>query len=506
MSDFYFTENGSPGPHPWEPPYENAPLTPEAMKSIFADCGDLQSRTVAVGLGGAVRAEVMWLDGVVSGGGVSDDVLRPLTEGARFAKASGAEACVKLMLEGGVYSCSALRRETARETADDITHGCCAVIFGGAGTAVTFENRSANVRGIAQPTLEKSVKGAKDSFVETLRINTSLVRRRIATPKLKLRSALIGRKSSTRCAVLYVDGVADPGILDELLSRLDAIDVDGLEACGFIESYISDAPKSPFPQVLHTERPDRFASQLLGGRVGLLVDGLSIGFLVPASLPEFMRVTQDKTSNFLVAGALSLLRWLALFVSLTLPAMFTAIAMYHQEMIPTKLLLSVVQAKQDVPFSIGVEVFSLLIAFGLLQEADLRLPDPVGDTVSIIGALIVGQSAVEAKVVSPIAVIIVALAGISAYAMPSQDVAAALRLCRLGLVVCAILAGLFGVAAGLCLLAWYLCGIESYGVNYMSPVTSGRPGGLGKAVLRVPAEDDKFRDPDLRTPDRRRQR
>jgi spore germination protein KA len=159
-----------------------------------------------------------------------------------------------------------------------------------------------------------------------------------------------------------------------------------------------------------------------------------------------------------------------------------------------------------VPFSIGVEVFSMLIAFGLLQEADLRLPDPVGDTVSIIGALIVGQSAVSAKVVSPIAVIIVALAGICNYAMPSQDIAAAVRLSRLALVVCAILAGLFGVSLGMCLMAWYLCGIESYGVNYLSPLTAGRPGGLFTTLLRMPVLSDKYRDPDLRTPDRRRQK
>jgi spore germination protein KA len=506
MSDFKFTENGNAGPHPYEAPYENAPLTAEGLKNIFAECGDLQTRRVKIGLSGAVAAEALWLDGVVDGGGVAEEILRPLTENARFARARTAEEAAELMLCGGVYSCSVKKSGEARDTADDVAHGYCAVIFGELGVSVDFEVRTTNVRGISEPTLEKSVKGAKDSFVETLRINTSLVRRRVASPKLKLINVLIGRKTLTRCAVMYVDGVADPAIVEELLRRLDALDIDGPEESGYIESGVSDRPRSPLPQVLHTERPDRFASQLLGGRVGLLVDGMSFGFLVPATLPELMRVTQDRTNNFIVAGALSLLRWLALFLALTLPALFTAIAMYHQEMIPTKLLLSVVQAKQDVPFSIGVEVFSMLIAFGLLQEADLRLPDPVGDTVSIIGALIVGQSAVSAKVVSPIAVIIVALAGICNYAMPSQDIAAAVRLSRLALVVCAILAGLFGVSVGMCLMAWYLCGIESYGVNYLSPLTAGRPGGLFTTLLRMPVLSDKYRDPDLHTPDRRRQK
>lgn len=505
MSDFAYDENRTKGAHPYVPPYQDAPLNAAAMESIFADCGDFQTRELDIGLAGKAAATAVWLDGVVDGGSVTDAVFRPVTEGARFAAAKTSAQCIALIMGGGAYANTAAVYETAAETADALTHGWCALIFDDIGQAVCFEVRTTSTRGISQPSVEKSVKGAKDSFVETLRTNTSLVRRRIATPKLKLKSTVIGRKSLTRCAVMYVDGVADPEVVDELLSRLDAIDVDGLNASGRIEGYIVDAPKSPFPQVIHTERPDRFAMQLLNGRVGLIADGIPMGFLVPASPPEFMRVLQDRTDNYIVSSMLSVLRYAALFISLTLPAFFTAIAMYHQEMIPVKLLLSVVQAKQDVPFSVAFEVISMLISFGLLQEAALRLPDPVGNTVSIIGALIVGQSAVEAKIVSPIAVIVVALAGICTYALPNQDISSAVRLWRMLLVMCAVFAGLFGVSAGLCILGWYLCGIESYGVNYLSPISSGNPGGIFKALLRVPQAANKFRDPDLRTPDRRRQ-
>ncbi len=494
-----------PGPHPFAPPYKDVPLTAKNLEDIFSDCGDLQKRALDAGLSG-VPVTAMWLDGIVSGGDVSEDVLRPLTEKARLGGAKTAEECAETILRGGVYANTAKMRTSAADTADDMTHGWCAVVFDGAGIAVTFEVRTGNTRGIAEPTLEKSVKGAKDSFVETLRINTSLVRRRICTPALKLKNSVIGRKSLTRCAVMYVDGVADPEIVDELTRRLDAIDVDGLTAAGYIEEYICDAPRSPLPQVVHTERPDRFAAQLLNGRVGLIVDGLSFGFLVPASLSEFMRVSQDNSNNFLVSTALSVLRWLALLIGLVLPAFAVAAAMYHQEMIPTKLLLSIIKAKQDVPFSVAVEVTGMLIAFELLQEAGHRLPNPVGGTVSIIGALVVGQSAVDARLVSPLAVIIVAMAGVCGYTMPSQDIGDALRIGRLLLVLSAILAGLFGVAAGLCLMTLYLCSLESFGVNYMSPMSNGSGPGLLRALVRVPKAMNKFRDPDLRTPDRRRQR
>ena len=206
-----------------------------------------------------------------------------------------------------------------------------------------------------------------------------------------------------------------------------------------------------------------------------------------------------------MSSALSIIRWAAVLLALALPAFYTAIAMYHQEMIPTQLLLSVISSKQDVPFSTALELIGMLIAFELLQEAGLRLPDPIGDTVSIIGALIVGQSAVEAKVISPIAVIVVATAGIAGYAQPSQDLGAALRISRFALVLAAIAAGLYGVVISLCFFVWYLCTIDSFGRNYTAPWSGGRRRNLARTFLRLPLPEEKMREPELNTPDRRKQ-
>lgn len=488
--------------HPEKAPRYPEALSPETLRDIFADCSDFQYREILPGLCGGERLFVCWLDGVCDGGGVAQEVIRPLTELVR----SGFETSAERLLEGAVYSASAVLRSDCDSVVDDICGGHCAVVFPVAGNAVCFELKSKNQRSITEPTLEKSLKGAKDSFVEALRTNTALVRQRIRNPSLKLISGCAGRKSRTRYAVFYLDGVADPAIYEELLRRLDDIDVDALLATGSIEEYIVDRPRCPFPQLLHTERPDRFARQLTGGRVGLIVDGLPLAFMLPVNFAEFLRVPQDDSQHFLVATALSLVRWFALVLSLVLPAFYVAIAMYHQEMIPTKLLLSVIESKQSVPFSTALEVLGMLIAFELLQEAGLRLPNPVGDTVSIIGALIVGQSAVEAKVISPIAVIVVALAGISSFALPNQDLSGALRLARFALVIAAILAGLFGVTALLCLIIWQLCSIDNFGTNYTAPLSGGRPHPLASTLLRKPKGDDKLRDETLNTPDRRRQK
>ena len=223
-------------------------------------------------------------------------------------------------------------------------------------------------------------------------------------------------------------------------------------------------------------------------RVALLADGLPLGFLLPATLPHFMKVAEDKAQHFIIASALTLLRWLSMLISVLFPALLIAVSMYHQEMIPAKLLVSMIAAKQEVPFSSAVEVLAMLVAFELLMEAGIRLPDPVGDTVSIIGALIVGQSAVEARIVSPIAVIVVATSAICGFTQPSRDLGAALRL------------------VGLALLIWYLCTLESFGVPYMAPLCEGGAREILRALLRPPVDRVKLRESALHTPDRRNQK
>ena len=493
-------DSGEPNPRR-EPSYRG-PVSRAALRRIFDGCSDFQSRDIRPGLAGGRTLFVCWLDGLASGGDISELLLRPLTELLR----AGTELSSQRLLEGAVYSAQAQRRTTLDPIVSDITQGCCAVLFENEGCAVCFEVRAQQIqRSIGEPTMEKSLKGGKDSFTETLRTDTALVRRRIASPALKIKSTVIGRKSRTQAAILWLDGVADPALVSELGRRIDNIDVDGALSTGVIEQYIADRPRSVFPQLLHTERPDRFARHLLNGRVGLIVDGLPIAFLVPVSFPELLRVPQEDSQNHIVSSALSVIRWAAVLLALALPAFYTAIAMYHQEMIPTQLLLSVIASKQDVPFSTALELLGMLVAFELLQEAGLRLPDPIGDTVSIIGALIVGQSAVEAKVISPIAVIVVAIAGVAGYAQPSQDLGAALRICRFALVLAAILGGLYGVASSLCLFVWYLCTIDSFGRSYTAPWSGGRRHNLLRTFLRRPLPEEKLREPELNTPDRRRQ-
>jgi spore germination protein KA len=491
-------------PDPARRPRYAEPPEPSALERVFADCRDFQCRRVRLGgAEGRVEAAVCYLEGMVDGSAVGEEVLRPLTEERRFAGAADSREALRLLDEGLVSFYAQQRRDSLEETVRDLLEGCCALVLDGA--AVTFETKDKTGRGVEKPETEKSVKGAKAAFTEIYRLNTGLVRRRIRSPELKLLELEAGRRSRTKVGILYVEGLTNPRFPREALSRLQRLDLDGVLCSGDLEEYLLEKT-SPFPQLMVTERPDRFALELLRGRAGLLVDGLPMGFLLPASFPDLLRVPEDAAAHYTVASVLTLLRFAALCISVLLPAAYVAITMYHHEMIPTRLLLSIIQSKQDVPFSTAGETLGMLAAFALLQEAGLRLPASVGQTVSIIGALIVGQSAVEARVISPAAVIVVAVSGITGYTMPDQDLASALRLCRFAMVLLSLGLGLFGMVIGALLLIYYLCTLEPFGAAYMSPFCDGSIRQALGVLLRLPLPAQKYRSPWLEPRDRRRQK
>ena len=479
-----------------------APARRDFSKSIekdFSGCADFESRALSAG---GVSLTLFYLDGCVSAAQISSEIVRPLS----LLRARSEHDLLTRALEGGVWACTVRQRSSPEEAVSDIAAGYAALVFDGESTALTFEVKSVDKRGVNTPTVEKSVLGAKDAFVESVRVNTALLRRRVGKPSLKLWETMLGSETKTKVAILYIEGEAPPEQVERIKARLSLPDIPAVLAAGDVEQYLAGTPRGIFPQVIHTERPDRFVLGLARGKIGVLCDGLPIGFLLPAALPDMLRVQEDRARHAAVATALVLLRYLALFLSLALPALYVAIAMYHQEMIPAKLLLSVIQAKQQVPFSVPAIILFMLIAFELLQEAGLRLPNSIGQTVSIIGALLVGQSAVDAKIVSPVAIIVVALAGIAGYTLPNQELSNAVRLLRLALVLAAAVAGLFGILAMLGLVIWYLCTIDSDGVAYMAPFVDSERPALWRTLLRRPQPDNKFRPPEYGSENRRRQR
>ena len=465
------------------------------LMAAFSDCGDLVTRRLYPGGNREIRADIFFLDGLVSGITVSENIIRPFSFDRRLGAETDERRILELMAGGLIYGISAKIRLELEDVVTDMLNGFCVIVFQKTGGAVTFETRDLDKRSVTEPKEEKVVKGAKDAFIEVLRVNTAMIRKKLRNEKLKLRQLAVGSESNTQVAVLYMEGLAKAEIVDEVYRRLENLQVDGVLSAAVLEEALEDDYKSPFPQLISTERSDKFCLNLLEGRVGVIADGLPLGYLAPGTFSQFFKVPEDNAEHFSVASILTVLRYLSMFITLFLPAFYLAVALYHQEMLPTKLLQSMIDAKQSVPFPTAVEVIMMLLAFELLQEAGLRLPNPVGQTVSIIGALIVGQSAVEAKVVSPVVVVVIALAGIAGYTMPNQDMSAALRITRFLLVLAALFGGMFGLAMGAALLLYHLCSLESYGVPYITPFSESRLSYVLRGFLRFPLKGRSMQEP-----------
>jgi spore germination protein KA len=287
--------------------------------------------------------------------------------------------------------------------------------------------------------------------------------------------------------------IVNDSLVQEVKKRINDIAVDNALTASYFEGFLVDNKNTPFPQIMYTERPDRFCSNLLEGRVGLIIDGMPIAFIAPGTLAQFVQAPEDYSQHFLVSSVIRYTRYTSLFITLLLPAFYISITTFHQEMIPTELTFSIVAAKQGVPFPMFVEVLLMLIAFELLVEAGLRLPFIIGQTVSIVGALVVGQAAVEAKLLSPATVIIVATTAITSFIMPSQDLSNALRLWRFGLAIVSSIIGMYGLTMGLFLLIYQWCKLDTFGVPYLSPFIGDEKIQLQDSLFRLPLTTMKQR-------------
>ena len=468
-----------------------------ALTAQFEDAADFETRKVFCG---GQLLTVLFLDGLTSGRDIAEQVLRPL---AQMTDEAREEVLYTRALQGGVWCASVKEPESTQQAAELLVNGFCVILFPKSGKALGCEVKTGEKRSPSPPETENTVKGAKDAFTETLRTNTSLVRRHLRTPGLRLAETVIGKRTLTKVTVCWIDRLTDPELPRRMQERLSSIDIDGALSPAAIEEYVTGSRRTAFPLLEYTERTDHFCQGLLDGQVGLLADGLPLGYLAPVGLGRLMRSPEDRATDFLSASMLRLLRYAALGVSLLLPALYAAMAMFHQQMLPTKLLLSIIESKQNVPFSTLLEVLGLLCAFELLQQAGLHLPQAVGTAVSIIGGLVVGTAAVDAKLVSPAALIVTASSGICGFTLPNRELSDAVRLWRFVLTVLAGLWGLFGVTVGLLLLLTELAGLESLGRSYLSPF--GRAEVKG-ALVRPRLVRQKWRDGALKPMDDQNQR
>lgn len=466
---------------------------------------DVVIRKITIADQPKIKVMLVFMDGLIDKKIINMTVLEPLMFMEGIPQNTQGKDFINFLMEECLPSGQASRIGSFKEVQQAVNTGDAVMFFDGIEEAVAIETKGYEHRSIGRPTTEQSVRGSQNAFTEVLRVNTALVRTMLHASDLVTEMLPVGARGHSNCAVMYIQSIANEKLVQEVKRRISGISTDIITDSGVLEHFIEDSPRNPFPQTLSTERPDRVAIHLSEGRIAVFIDGSPFGHILPVSFFTLMHSSDDFSLNLYYTNMLRLVRWASAVLSLMLPSMYLAISTFHQEAIPTELLLSIAAARAQVPFPTVVEILFMEFSFELIREGGLRIPGILGSTIGIVGALILGQTAVTAKIVSPIMVIIIALTGLASYSIPDYRLASAFRLSRFLFILLAMSMGLIGVACGLLLFIAMLSSMKSFGMPYLAPIAPKTMSG-GDVILRSAVYQQEERPDALNTKDETRQK
>ncbi|OAA92698.1 spore germination protein [Clostridium coskatii] len=382
---------------------------------------------------------------------------------------------------------------TIGQITNALLNGNTILLLDGDDIALEMETPGWKEKSISGTDVEKVIRGPNEGFTQNISINISQLRRKIKSSDLKVEDFIIGKQTHTKISITYLQGIVDNNIVEDVKKRLSKIDIDSVLESGYIEELIEDTHYTLFPQIQHSERPDRVAAGILEGRVALLVDGTPCVLILPATLIQFLQTSEDYYERYTTTIFVRFIRLIFFVISLLLPGCFVAIILYHKEMIPTPLLITIIGASHGVPFPIFIEALLMETAFETLREAGIRLPSPANQTVGIVGALVIGDAAVRAGVISPIMVIVIAITAIASFSIPSYDMGYAIRILRFSMLFLGAFLGLYGILLGIIVLLIHLSSLSSFGINYLSPLAPLNLKDLKDTLIRFPWSHMKCR-------------
>lgn len=455
----------------------------QILRSIFKDCSDIVFRPIRCD--GETKLLIVYIDGVTDTRILDEAVIKPIL--LQGAKCTGNPRSLEHVIRDELIPVGQTKIvSTIQELVEDIVNCTVAILLEGEDIALIAEMQAFASRPVEEPANELSIRGPREGFTENLRVNTSLIRKRLRNPELKMESVTLGTETKTGVVIAYIRGIANDDLLREIRTRIERIEVDGILDSGNVEELIQDEPYSPFPQIENTERPDTVTAGLLQGRIAILVDGTPFVLIAPMTFWMALVAADDYYERFLYTSSIRIIRFLLFMMSLFFPSLYVAATTFHPQMLPTNLLLTFASAREPSPFPAVVEAFIMEFMFEALREAGVRLPRAIGSTVSIVGALVIGQAAVQAGIVSASIVIVVASTGIASFAIPRYNFGVAFRLLRFPILALAGTLGFYGIAVGLLALMIHLAALRSFGVPYLAPIAPFVRGNAKNVFFRPP--------------------
>ncbi|BDH62564.1 spore germination protein [Lysinibacillus sp. PLM2] len=486
--------------------HHNQQETIKEIQNIFGQDKDFCKREIYIF--GDIPSTVLYLNSIADKECISTDIIKPLTQNFTLGQTEGTKEITNnlkmMILKKVLYHADVNTDRRLVKVIDGILRGKTILLVNGLDEAFLIDTFKTDRRSITQPETEQVIRGPRDGFIEDIRTNTALVRSRLPIPEFRIKDMEIGTLTKSYVAICYIEGIANEALIEDVERRLSSIDVDRILDAGYIEQFIQDNPRSPFPQIKSSERPDVIVGNLVEGRIAILVDGSPFALVAPATFNQFYHTSEDYNERFIMVSLIRMVRLVALLFSLIMPSMYVAVISYHPELIPTAFAVAVTSGRAGVPFPAVVEVFLMESAMEILREATVRMPKQVGGAISIVGVLVVGQAAVEAGFVSPITVVVIALTSIGSFATPAYNVAIGFRMMRFPLLILTGIFGFYGLMIGLLFITNHVLSLKSFGVPYLSPIAPLNFGGLKDTIFRAPLNWLLDRPEELQTQNQRR--
>jgi spore germination protein KA len=483
---------------PGDPGYqEESTLTSSLNKNvkiiteIFGLCDDLMVRGVNIGRNKKhARAAVIYLDPLIDHTRLRQGLMHCLQAIEQLPPMG---ITTEWLINNALSDGRVIEKNKFVEITDEINRGSVCLLIEGLNQALLIRLAGKTSRQIGLPVTETVSKGPHDAFNEDVRTNIALLRKRLHTSRLAVENLEIGELTKTEAKLVYLKGYVIEGLVDEIKTRVRRIRIDGIVDSGQVEEFIQDSPFSLFSLLDSTERPDKLAANLMDGKAGLMFDNTPFALIMPGTLTAQLQSPEDYSKRYWFSSWIRILRWFALLAALLGPSLYIAIITFHQELLPTELLMTILVSREGVPFPGLVEALIMEVTFEILREAGLRLPQTFGQTISIVGAVVIGQAAVSAGLASPGMVIVVAITAIASFVIPTQPLSNTIRILRFPFMILAASFGLIGIIIGLSVLTYHLCSLRSFGIPYLSPLAPTSFSDLKDTFIRAPIWNMRFR-------------